>query len=129
MEFIYGTWHWSISGFLIGVILLILTYFGKTFGMSSNLRTLCSMAGAGKFSDFFKMDCHEQKWSLAVVLGALVGGFIAYQFLSNGSGVQINPNTIASLQTLGIDAPEGKLLPDALYSIETMQTPKVLPSY
>jgi hypothetical protein len=124
MEIIYGTWHWSISGFLIGVTMLVLTYFGKTFGMSSNLRTMCSMAGAGKFSDFFKLDWREQKWSLAVVLGAFVGGFIAYQFLSNGSGVQIHPDTIASLQTLGIDAPDGKLLPDALFSIETMQTPK-----
>jgi len=124
MEIIYGTWHWSISGFLIGITMLVLTYFGKTFGMSSNLRTMCSMAGAGKYSDFFKLDWREQKWSLAVVLGAFVGGFIAYQFLSNGSGVQIHPDTITSLQTLGIEAPDGKLLPDALFSIEIMQTPK-----
>jgi hypothetical protein len=33
------------SGFLIGMIMLSLTYFGKAFGMSSNLRSLCSMAG------------------------------------------------------------------------------------
>jgi hypothetical protein len=30
---------------LIGMIMLSLTYFGKAFGMSSNLRSLCSMAG------------------------------------------------------------------------------------
>jgi hypothetical protein len=29
---------------LIGMIMLSLTYFGKAFGMSSNLRSLCSMA-------------------------------------------------------------------------------------
>jgi hypothetical protein len=29
----------------IGMIMLSLTYFGKAFGMSSNLRSLCSMAG------------------------------------------------------------------------------------
>jgi uncharacterized membrane protein YedE/YeeE len=104
--------------------MLILIYFGKSFGMSSNLRTLCSMAGAGKFSDFFKMDWREQKWSLAIVLGAIVGGFIAYHFLSNGSGVNLNPETITQLQSLGIDAPNGKLLPDALFSIETLQSPK-----
>ena len=74
--------------------MLILTYFGKNFGMSSNLRTMCSMAGAGKFSDFFKLDWREQKWSLAVVLGAIVGGFIAYHFLSNGTGVNLNPETL-----------------------------------
>ncbi len=124
MEYIYGTWHWSISGFLIGMTMLILIYFGKSFGMSSNLRTLCSMAGAGKFSDFFKMDWREQKWSLSIVLGAIVGGFIAYHFLSNGSGVNLNPDTITKLQSLGIDPPNGKLLPDSLFSIETLQSPK-----
>ena len=92
--------------------------------MSSNLRTMCSMAGAGKFSDFFKMDWREQKWSLAVVLGCILGGFIAYHFLSNGTGVNLNPATVAQLQTLSIDAPDGKLLPDTLFSIETLQSPK-----
>lgn len=124
MEVIYGTWHWAISGFLIGVTMLVLTYFGKTFGMSSNLRTLCSMAGAGKFSDFFKFDWREQKWSLAVVLGAVVGGFVAFHFLSNGSGVVLHPATILQLQQLGIEAPNGKLLPDAIFSMTVLQTPK-----
>ena len=104
--------------------MLVLIYFRKAFGMSSNLRTLCSMAGAGKFSPFFKMDWREQKWSLAVVLGAIVGGFIAYHFLSNETGVNLNPDTITQLQSLGIDAPNGKLLPDALFSIEILQSPK-----
>jgi uncharacterized protein len=124
MEYLLGTWHWSISGFLIGMTMLLLTYFGKSFGMSSNLRTMCSMAGAGKFSDFFKMDWREQKWSLAVVLGCILGGFIAYHFLSNGTGVNLNPDTVAQLQIVSVDAPNGKLLPDALFSIETLQTPK-----
>jgi hypothetical protein len=62
------------------------------------------MVGAGKFSDFFKFDWREQKWSLTIVLGAFVGGFIAFYFLSNGSGVNINPDTISQLQILGIDA-------------------------
>ena len=114
MEYLLGTWHWSISGFLIGMTMLLLTYFGKSFGMSSNLRTMCSMAGAGKFSDFFKMDWREQKWSLAVVLGCILGGFIAYHFLSNGTGVNLNPETIQNLSLLHIDAPNGKLMPDAI---------------
>ena len=120
MDFLYGTWHWAISGFLIGVIMLSLIYFGKSFGMSSNLRTLCTIAGAGKFSDFFKFDWREQKWSLAVVLGAVLGGFIAYNFLQNGTEVAINPETINQLASMNIDAPNGKLVPDAIFSIETM---------
>jgi len=124
MDYIFGTWHWLISGFLIGMTMLVLTYFGKSFGMSSNLRTMCSMAGAGKFSDFFKMDWREQKWSLAIVLGAILGGFVAYNFISNGSGVTLNSDTLNQLNVLGFDLPNGKLLPDAIFSLETLQTPK-----
>ncbi len=53
--------------------------------MSSNLRTLCTIAGAGKNVDFFKFDWREQKWNLAVVAGAILGGFVAVHFLSDGS--------------------------------------------
>ena len=124
MEVILGTWHWAISGFLISIVMLVLIYFGKSFGMSSNLRTMCTMAGAGKFSDFFKLDWREQKWSLAIVLGAFVGGFIAFHFLSNGTGVNLNPETIQNLSLLHIDAPNGKLMPDAIFSIATLQSTK-----
>lgn len=120
MSFLYGTWHWAISGFLIGLLMLLLTYFGKSFGMSSNLRTMCSMAGAGRFSSFFKLDWREQKWNLAVVLGAVLGGFFAYNFLQNGTEVAINPETIKQLALMNIDAPDGKLVPNALFSIEAM---------
>ena len=124
MEIVFGTWHWAVSGFLIGMVMLLLIYFVKSFGLSCNLRTVCAMAGAGKFSDFFKCGWREQKWSLAVILGAFVGGFIAFYFLSNGTGVNINPDTVSQLQTLGIEAPNGKLMPDAIFSVETLQTPK-----
>ena len=95
MEFFYGTWHWSISGFLIGFVMLLLTYFGKNFGMSSNLKTMCSIAGAGKHSDFFNINWRDLKWNLIVVLGAIVGGFIAFYFLNNETEVILNPNTVA----------------------------------
>ena len=124
MEVILGTWHWAISGFLISIVMLVLIYFGKSFGMSSNLRTMCTMAGAAKFSDFFKLDWREQKWSLAIVLGAFVGGFIAFHFLSNVTGVNLNPETIQNLSLLHIDAPNGQLMPDAIFSIATLQSPK-----
>ena len=37
---------------------------------------MCSMAGAGKMSNYFDFDWREQKWNLAVVLGAIAGGFL-----------------------------------------------------
>ena len=124
MDFIYGTWHWSISGFLIGMIMLLLVYFGKSFGMSSNLRTLCTIGGAKRFSDFFDFDWREQKWNLAMVFGTILGGYFATQFLSSSDIVQINPLTIEQLQALNIDEPNGKIVPDALFSLEAIQTPK-----
>jgi len=122
----YGTWPWYISGFLLGAILLALIYFGKTFGMSSNLRTLCTISGAGKFSDFFRFDWKSQRWNLVVVLGAMIGGFIAVNYLSDGSGVQINPQTISQLQEMKIDTPvNGNLLPEKFTLAENIFTPKI----
>ena len=104
--------------------MLILIYFGKSFGMSSNLRTICTMLGAQKFSDFFKFDWREQKWSLAVILGAILGGFIAIQFLSNNEIVDLNPKTVEALQNYHIDYEKGKLLPETLFSFENIFTLK-----
>lgn len=126
MGSIYGTWPWYVSGLLIAVVMLLLIYFGKSFGMSSNLRTLCSMSGAGKFSDFFKYDWKSHRWNLTVVLGAMIGGFIAYNYLSDGSGVNLNPDTVTELQAMNIDAPEGKLIPDVLAGEQALQDPKII---
>ncbi len=116
MELLLGTWHWSISGFLIGICMLLLIYFGKTFGMSSNLRTICSMMGAGRKIGFFHFDWREQKWNLAVVVGAMLGGYFATHFLNDDSILQLNPKTLTLLNDLDIDIPNGKLVPDALFS-------------
>jgi len=126
MEIIYHTWSWYISGFIIGLVMLILIYFGKSFGMSSNLRTLCSMAGAGKKVSFFSFDWKSQRWNLAVVVGAMLGGFVATNYLSDPTNVSINPETIQLLQMINIDAPLGKLMPDALFSNQVFESPKAI---
>lgn len=122
----YGTWPWYISGFLIGAVMLTLIYFGKTFGMSSNLRTMCTILGADKAADFFKFDWKSQRWNLTVVLGAAIGGWLAVTFMSDGSGVNLNPQTVTELRQMHIDEPNGKLLPDTLTNAEALQSPKVL---
>ena len=126
MNIIFQTWPWYVSGFLIGMIMLCLIYFGKAFGMSSNLRSLCSMAGAGKYVSFFNFDWKSQRWNLVVVLGAMLGGFIAVHFMSDPSNVSINPKTIAQLSQLGIDAPDGKLMPNALFGEQIWQSPRTI---
>ncbi|WP_367769531.1 YeeE/YedE thiosulfate transporter family protein [Flavobacterium sp. WC2421] len=124
MGIFFQTWPWYISGFLIGLIMLCLTYFGKSFGMSSNLRSMCTILGAGKRTAFFDFDWKSQRWNLVVVLGAMLGGFVAVHFMSDPSNVSINPKTIEQLAQLGIDAPNGKLVPDSLFGPQVFQSPK-----
>lgn len=126
MDLVTHTWHWSISGILIALVMLTLNYFGKVFGMSTNLRAMCTLAGADKVADFFKFDWKGQRWNLLVVFGAMIGGYVAVHYMSDPTNVSINPQTIKQLNTLGIDAPNGKLLPDALFSIEALKSPKII---
>lgn len=115
MDILLKPWPWFISGPLIATVLLLLLYFGKTFGMSSNLRTLCAISGAGKHADFFKFDWRAQKWNLTVVLGAIIGGFIATQFLTDGTVIQLNPKTISDLADMNFTQAGETLLPNEIY--------------
>ncbi|SDX21901.1 YeeE/YedE family protein [Flavobacterium degerlachei] len=124
MDIVFQTWPWYVSGFLIGLIMLCLIYFGKSFGMSSNLRSMCTIMGAGKRTAFFDFDWKEQRWNLVVVAGAMLGGFVAVNFMSDPSNVDINPKTIEQLAHFGIDAPNGKLVPDALFGNAVFQSLK-----
>lgn len=126
MELLKQTWHWSIAGFLIGLVLLLLTYFGKNFGMSSNLRSLCSMTGIGRRVPFFDWNWKSKRWNLVVVFGAMIGGFIATQFLSDPSNVTVSLETVKQLSEMGIEAPNGKLLPDALFGNATFSSIKLV---
>lgn len=126
MESILNPWPWYISGPLIAFIMALLLYFGKTFGMSSNLRTLCAIGGAGKFSDFFKFNWKDQVWNLIVVVGAIIGGFIAVNYLSNDSGTSLNPTTISELKSMGFESPGATLVPNEIFSLDILTTPKGL---
>ncbi|MFK7783186.1 YeeE/YedE family protein [Psychroserpens sp.] len=116
MEHLLQPWPWYVSGPLIAFIMFFLLYFGKTFGMSSNLRTLCSIGGAGKKVKFFDFNWKAQRWNLVVVLGAVIGGFIAHQFLSVPTNIDLNPKTIEELSQFGFENAGQSLLPSELYS-------------
>jgi uncharacterized membrane protein YedE/YeeE len=124
MNIIFQTWPWYVSGFLIGMVMLSLIYFGKNFGMSTNLQSLCSMAGLGKNIKYFDIDWKANRWNFVVVLGAMAGGFVAVHFMGDPSNIDINPKTIAQLSQMGIDGPNGKLMPDALFGDQIWQSPK-----
>lgn len=120
MDILLKPWPWFVSGPLIATILLVLLYFGKTFGMSSNLKTLCTISGAGKYSDFFKFDWKAQRWNLIIVLGAIIGGFIATKFLSDGTAIQLSPETISDLAEINFTQAGNTLLPNEIYGWEAI---------
>ncbi|WP_242121457.1 YeeE/YedE family protein [Aestuariivivens sediminicola] len=126
MEFILDPWPWYISGPLITLVMALLLYFGKTFGMSSNLKTFCAIAGAGKYSDFFRFNWKDSLWNLTVVIGAIIGGYIATQFLSNDSITDLNPVTVEELSTMGFSNSGASLVPDELFSWKTVGSAKGL---
>ncbi|NEM98429.1 YeeE/YedE family protein [Pontibacter sp. BT327] len=103
--------------------MMILLFFGKSFGFSSNLRVICAACGAGKKVKFFDFDWRAQTWNLLFLVGAIVGGFVASEFLSTGEAVQISQATIQDLSQLGISAPES-LQPDEVFSLESLLTVK-----
>lgn len=116
MEYILQPWPWYISGPCIAIVMFLLLYFGRTFGMSSNLRTLCTIGGAGKRVEFFKFDWKSQRWNLVVVLGAILGGFIAHYFLSSPTNIDLSDATVKDLKALGFSDVGKNLLPPELFS-------------
>jgi len=127
MEYILNPWPWYITGPLIAIIMAALLYFGKTFAMSSNLATMCSIAGAGKFIEFFKSDWKDKKWNLIVVLGAVIGGFIAKNFLSNDAVTNLNKKTILELNELGFKNPGETIVPNEFFSFDALTSSHGLP--
>ncbi len=126
MEYILNPWPWYITGPLIAFVMALLLYFGKTFGMSSNLRTMCSIAGAGKHINFFKMKWRDQLWNLTVVLGAIIGGFIATQYLSNDAITSLNPETVSELQQMGFKDAGATLVPNEIFDLENLSLRSLL---
>ena len=120
MEYLLNPWPWYVSGPLIAITMMLLLYLGKTFGMSSNLSTMCSILGGGKISEFFKFDWKEQSWNLAVVIGAIIGGFIATHFLSNDVVTDLNIKTVEELKNLGFSNAGASLVPDEIYNLEAL---------
>ncbi len=126
IEFISQPWPWYVAGPIIALVMFILLFFGKNFGVSNNFRTLCAMGGAGSTCDFFDFDWRNQTWNLVFVLGAIIGGFIAHQYLTPDQAVNISEATKSELTELGIANPGETLIPEEIFNWESLLTARGL---
>ncbi len=117
LDFIRQPWHWSVSGVAIAAILFLMTWMGRSFGVSTAFKNFCNIAGAGKKYEFFNFDIKGEHWRLAFVIGAIGGGFIASTFLASPEPVAISEATISHLKDWNIDYPQGGgFLPESIFN-------------
>lgn len=126
MEWIYQPWPWYVAGPLIALVMFLLIFMGKKFGMSSNLETMCTVCGAGKKAEYFNFDWRKNRWNLVVILGAAIGGFVGAILLSPEKAVAISPETVTSLEGLGFESAGNSYLPDELFSMTALTDPFAL---
>lgn len=118
MDFILQPWSWYVAGALIALTLFLHFYFGKGFGVSTNLETLCTMAGAGKVNDYFKKDWRDRSFALLFVVGLVIGGFITANFLTPDKTIDLNPQTVKDLADLGFADAGKSYLPKEIHSLD-----------
>ena len=125
LEFLKQPWPWWTSGAAIAFIMVLLLYFGKFFGVSSNLRTICTIAGAGRQVKFFDFDWKAQRWNLLFIFGAVLGGLISSTILKNDATLELSAATVQDLQAIGIPF-NGELNPAQLFSLDAALSAKGL---
>ncbi|GAB7258113.1 YeeE/YedE family protein [Polaribacter sp. OB-PA-B3] len=115
MDIILQPWAWYVGGPLIAISLLLYFYFGQNFGASTNFETLCTMAGADRFSDYFKKDWKDRDFALLFVVGLIIGGFISAYFLTPNQTIDLNPKTVTELSDLGFSNIGNQYFPDEIF--------------
>lgn len=115
MEWIIQPWPWYVGGPAVAIIMLLLIYLGKSFGFSSNFRTICAAFGAGEKCDFFKFDWKKQAWNLLFLVGSIIGGFVAAHLLSDNQVPAIAASTVADLNALGFESAGKSYYPTELF--------------
>lgn len=121
IEFLSQAWPWYVSGPMIALVMFLLLWAGGEFGVSSTLRSICSISGAGKRIKFFDWDWRSQIWNLVFVAGAIIGGFIAATYLQDPEPLALSQTTIADLNTIGVPF-DGGIAPSTLFTWDNLTT-------
>ena len=122
IELLSRPWPWYVAGPLIGLVVPALLLLGnKQFGISANLRHACAIVAPGRVA-FFRYDWRRVGgWNLAFIVGVLLGGFIAGQWLASDAPISISDATRTDLSALGIRDFSG-LVPNELFNWNSLLT-------
>ena len=125
-SFLGAPWPWYVAGPVIGLFVPVLLLVGnRLFGVSSNLRHMCSAllpARVGHFSYDWK---GAGLWNLLFVAGTGLGGLVAWQW-GGPHNVAISEQTKLALGGLGIHDFSG-LAPVEVFSWSALVTVKAPP--
>lgn len=116
MELLMGPWPWYIGGAIVALVMIALIFLGRSFGFSSNFRNICSVLGAGKSCSFFAFDWRKQKWNLLFLIGAMIGGFISANYLSDNQVPEISQETVTQLNALGFESAGNAYSPTEIFN-------------
>jgi len=112
LEIVRGPWPWWVGGIAVGAMVPLLLFLAnRQFGMSATLRHLCAACAPIKPA-FLRYDWRKDSWSLYLVAGVLVGGWIARNLLMAEPGPRID----------GI--PQSAPMPETLFSWAALGTPR-----
>ncbi len=120
MDIILQPWPWYVGGPAVALIMLALIYLGKSFGFSSNFRTICSALGAGKTCSFFQFDWKSQRWNLIFLLGSIFGGFIGANLLSDNQIPVVSQSIVEKLEAYNIYSTNKAYVPSEIYGEMSM---------
>ncbi len=118
LDFLSQPWPWFVAGPLIALIMFLMLYTGKTFGVSSNLRTICSIAGAGRKTNYFKFNWRANSWNLVFMLGLIIGGALTAAYFKNPDPVMLSSQTEQKLHDYAIQ--NSGLAPAELFGIDAV---------
>lgn len=125
MDWLRRPWPWYIAGPLIGFTVPALLIIGnKRLGISSSLRHICAACVPADIR-YLRYDWKKQSWNIYFVVGILIGGLIAGQWLANLSPVAISAQTVTELQGMGVQTDSG-LLPLNLFNWHALTGPRGL---
>jgi len=127
VSILHQPWHWAFSGIMLVVVMFLLLYAGRRFGVSSSFDALCALAGAGKKVKYFEGDWRTKAWLLVFLVGTIGGAAIASRWMQNPEPVQVSEATRSDLAEIGIHTPttleEGSgYVPKEIFNFKSLLT-------